>query len=74
MELRITDPELAGDLVRFFRRRGYLAVSESPGVVEVVPIRSASERANRAKMLCDLAEWTRGHPGVEAEPVDLPLS
>ena len=70
MRLRVDDPKAAADLVRFFRRREYLAVQEPPGVVEVVPITSVSERADRARTLRDLAAWRDEHPGATVASVE----
>ena len=61
------------DLVRFFRRRDYLAVEAEPGVVEVLPISGADEPADRARTLHDLDEWKAQNPGVEVEPLNGPV-
>ncbi|MBA2616376.1 MAG: hypothetical protein H0U90_11490 [Actinobacteria bacterium] len=61
------------DLVRFFRRRDYLAVEAEPGVVEVVPIDAVSEVAGRARTLLDLKAWKAEHPDVTIEPVNGPV-
>jgi hypothetical protein len=70
MQLDVSQQRGARDLVRFFRRREYLAVEHEPGIVEVVPINSVSEPADRLRTLRDLAEWTARHPGVDAGPID----
>jgi hypothetical protein len=70
MRIRIDDPPSARDLVRFLRRRDYLAVEESEGLVEAVPINSVSERADRVRTLRELSDWMAQHPGVSAEPAD----
>ncbi len=70
MRIRVEDPRTAADLVRYFRRLDYLAVEETPGVVEVVPITSTSERADRARTLRDLDAWRQENPGVDATPAD----
>ena len=69
MRIRISDPRAARDLVRFFRTRGYLAAARGPNVVEVVPIDSAGERADRARALGDLETWSEANPGIGAVPL-----
>jgi hypothetical protein len=71
MRLYVPDSQAARDLVRFFRARGYLAVADPGGEVEVVPIASRGEAADRASTLRDLAAWRADHPGVAAD-VDEP--
>jgi hypothetical protein len=68
MKLDVNESRGARDLVRFFRRREYLAVEQEPGVIEVVPIDSVSERADRSRTLRDLEEWRLNHPGIDAAP------
>jgi hypothetical protein len=70
MKLRVDEQHAAQSLVRFFRRREYLAVHEPPGTVEVVPIRSVSERADRVRTLRDLEEWRAENPGSLVRPTD----
>jgi hypothetical protein len=70
MKLQVHDQQAAENLVRFFRRRDYLAVHEPPGIVEAVPIQSVGERADRMRTLGDLAEWRAENPGVEATPIE----
>lgn len=70
MKLRVDDHQAAENLVRFFRRREYLAVHEPPGTVEVVPIRSVSEQADRALTLRDLDGWRAENPTAVVEPND----
>ncbi len=70
MRLHISDPRETRDLVRFFRRREYLAVEHERGILEVVPINSLTDRAERLRTLHDLAEWKAAYPGVEAEPLE----
>jgi len=69
MRIRLSDPRAAKDLVRFFRSRAYLAAERDPNVVEVVPINAVSQRADRARALRDLAEWSQANPGVDAVPL-----
>ncbi|HEX2111017.1 MAG TPA: hypothetical protein VHF67_05645 [Gaiellaceae bacterium] len=68
MKLRVDDHQAAESLVRFFRRRDYLAVHEPRGTVEVVPIRSVSERTDRIQTLRDLGEWRAENPGAAVRP------
>jgi hypothetical protein len=70
MKLRVDDNQTAERLVRFFRRREYLAVHEPPGTVEVVPIQSVSERDDRIRTLRELDEWRAENPGADAAPID----
>ncbi len=70
MRIRVGDPQAARDLVRFLRRRGYLAVADAEGVVEAVPIESAGEAPDRARTLRDLAEWSAATPARRPEPLD----
>ncbi len=70
MRLRVDDPSAAADLVRFFRRRDYLAVEDPPGIVEVVPITSVNERADRARTLRDLSTWREQNPGADVALAD----
>jgi hypothetical protein len=70
MKLRVDEQHAAESLVRFFRRREYLAVHEPPGTVEVVPIRSVNDRADRIRTLHDLEEWRAVNPGAVVRPSD----
>ena len=70
MRLHITDPREARGLVRFFRRREYLAVERERGILEVVPINSLSDRSDRLRTLRDLADWKAACPGVDVEPIE----
>lgn len=62
MRLHVSESAAVRDLVRFLRTRDYLAVDEGDGMVEVVPIGSVSEAADRARLLRDLDEWRTGRP------------
>jgi hypothetical protein len=66
MRIRVSDPRKSRELVRFLRGREYLAVAHHDGPVEAVPINSISERADRVRMLRDLADWMAENPGLEA--------
>ena len=72
MRFRIEDPRAAKDLVRFFRRRDYLAVQADDGSIEVVSIQSVSERGDRTRTLRDLDEWKAANPDVTVETLDGP--
>jgi hypothetical protein len=72
MKLRVDDQQAAESLVRFFRRREYLAVHEPPRSVEVVPIQAVSERADRIRTLRDLEDWRTENPGAAVTPSDGP--
>ena len=72
MLVRISDPNLIGDLVRFLRRHDYLAAQRGGATVEVAPINSVSARADRKRLRRDLAQWQSEHPDVTAEVVDGP--
>jgi hypothetical protein len=64
MRVRVSDPDLALELVEFFRARPYLAVRRGSTTVDVEPINVLSERADRARVVRLLDEWAEGHPGV----------
>ena len=70
MRVKVSDRRAARALVRFPRGRNYLAVEESPGVVDVMPINSVSQRTDRARTLGDLDAWMTENPGLEARPLD----
>jgi hypothetical protein len=67
MLLRISDPRLPDDLVRFLRRHDYLAVKKERDTIEAVPINTVSERADRKRLRRDLSQWRAEHPGIEVE-------
>ncbi len=67
MLVRITDPHLVGDLVRFLRGHEYLAVQNGRDTVEVAPINSVSARSDRTRLRRLLDEWQAEHPGATAE-------
>jgi hypothetical protein len=71
MRFQIDDRRGASDLVRFFRRRGYLAADVGDHV-EIVAIESAGELADRARTLRDLGEWKAAHPEARVEPLEGP--
>ena len=72
MRFRIDDPRGAKDLVRFFRRRGYVAAEVGERTIEVAPIQSVDARGDRARTLRDLKEWKAEHPGAAVEPLEGP--
>jgi hypothetical protein len=65
MRVRLSDPALTRQLIRYLRARHYLAVTED-GAVTAVPINAVSERADVARFKRDLAEWQAEYPGVLA--------
>lgn len=67
MRVRISDPSLATDLIEFFRRNAFLAVQETPDTIDVLPINTVSERADRLRIGRYLEAWLADHPGVVAE-------
>ena len=67
MLIRVSDPSLTGDLVRFLRGHDYLAVQKGRDTVEAAPINSVSARADRKRLRRELDEWLSGHPGASAE-------
>ena len=70
MRVRVSDPTLTRDLIRFLRRHDYLAIEEEePEFIEAVPINSVSARADRNRLRRHLDEWQAEHPGVMAEPL-----
>ncbi len=72
MRFRIDDSRGASDLVRYFRRRGYLAAEVGAGEVEIVPIESMGDPADRARTLRDLTVWKGEHPEVRVDPLEGP--
>jgi hypothetical protein len=72
MRFRIDDSRGAKDLVRFFRRRGYLAAEVGDRTVEVAPIQSIGVRGDRARTLRDLEAWRAEHPEAAVESLDGP--
>jgi hypothetical protein len=65
LKIHVRDAEAARNLVRFFRARDYLAVADLTGVVDVAPIATEGEEADRERTLRDLAAWCADHRGVE---------
>ena len=70
MPVRISDPSLAPNLVEFFRRNAFLAVQETEGTIDVLPIHARSEESDRVKIGRYVEAWLADHPGVAAELVD----
>ena len=70
MRVRISDPDLAPELVEFFRARPFLAVRRGSWTIDVEPINVVSERADRGRVLRLLDEWAEDHPGVVARLAD----
>jgi hypothetical protein len=68
MHIRVDDRSRCRELVRYFRRSGFLAVERDPGVVEVVPIDARDEERDRRRTLAALAVWTRETRGGGATP------
>ena len=72
MRFQVDDATRARDLVRFFRRQGYLAVASDDGTVDAMPIDAVSEHADRARTLRDLGVWQAEHPDVTVRPLEGP--
>lgn len=72
MRFRIDDSRGARDLVRYFRRRGYLAAEVGDGEVDIVPIESGGDLADRARTLRDLKVWKDENPDVRVDPLEGP--
>ncbi len=70
MLVRVSDPNLSGDLVRFLRRQDYLAVQKGRDIVEAAPINSVSARADRNRLRRELNEWLAEHPEAKAEVLE----
>ena len=66
MRVRLSDPDLASELLEFFRARSFLAVRRGSTTLDVEPMNALSERGDRARVIRLLDEWAEGHPGVEA--------
>jgi hypothetical protein len=66
MRVRLSDPSLHADLVRYLRSHAYLAAAEH-GAVTAVPINAVSERGDRARFERDLETWLARHADVIAE-------
>ena len=67
MRVRLSDPSVTPDLVRFLRERDFLAVEEERAIVGVAPIDAISPRADRVRVKRALNEWRARHPEVEIE-------
>ena len=67
MRVRLSDPALNRDLIRYLREGGYLAIEEDE-VVTAVLIISGSPSADRASFVRgELETWRAFHAGVEVE-------
>ena len=74
MRFQVDDPRRAKELVRFFRRQGYLAVASDDGAVDAMPIDAVDDRTDRARTLRDLGLWQAEHPDVTVRPLEGPAS
>ncbi len=67
MRLRINDPLLTDQLVRFLRSQDCLAVKRGPRDVEVIPIDAVSKRSDRAQVQRYVDLWLGANPGATIE-------
>ena len=70
MEIEVSDPRAARDLVRFLRGRGHLAVERRRGVVEAVPIDAAGREADRLRTLREVEQWAAERGDLRVRPLD----
>jgi hypothetical protein len=67
MRVRVLDPRLTDDLVRFLSGNDCLAVKRGRDTVDVAPIAAVSERYDRRTIEGYVREWTESGGGGEAE-------
>ena len=65
MEVRISYPELALDLLEFVRERPFFAVRRGSTAIDVVSAEGVGEETDRAAVVALVDEWAESHPGVE---------
>ena len=70
MQIRLTDPSLADDLLDFLRRVGCLAVRVDRRVIDAQLLNSVSERYDRQELNAYMKVWLVMHPEVEVEVSD----
>jgi hypothetical protein len=70
MLVRISDPELAADLLAFFRRNAFLAAQEGRNTIDVLPINTVSERSDRLRIRRYLEAWLADNPGVVGDVLE----
>ena len=70
MLIEVSDREAARELVRFLRRRHYLAVDRGEGLIETVPIDATDPRADRVRTLRDVEAWAADHGGLTVRPLE----
>ena len=66
MRLRVDDTQ-TGSLAQFFQERDCLAVRRAHGIVEVAPLITLSESADRRRVIDLLDEWRQSNPDVKVE-------
>jgi hypothetical protein len=70
MLIRVSDPELAGDLREHFRRSGFTAKPKGGGMLEVARPDAPEEAQERREVEIHLRVWLASHPEAYAEMVD----
>jgi hypothetical protein len=71
MKIRVNDPSLVDDLLRYLHGREYLAEQEGSDTVEASPRpRSLRSDAAREELDRDLRSWEAEHPQAEVELLD----
>ena len=70
MRIEVTDREAARELVRFLRRRHYLAVDRGGAIVETVPIDASDPRVDRVRTLRDVEAWAADRGGLAVRPLE----
>ena len=70
VRLRLSDPELLGDLLAFFRRRESSAERVGPDLVEVEILHTLDERQGQLELDLYLRVWQALHPEGRVEVVD----
>jgi hypothetical protein len=67
MRVRISDGGRASELVAFFRARDFLAVKRSRTLLEVSPLVTLSDGADRGRVVRVLDEWEAANPEAAAD-------
>lgn len=71
MRLRISRPDLAGDLLRFLQQRVDVVAAEvAHGELEISLLGSRREPFNQLELDARIDAWRQSHPDTEVEFVD----
>jgi len=69
VRLRLSDPALADDLVRFFRKRESSAGLVADDIVEVVILHTLGDRQGRMELDLYLGVFEALHPNAQVEVI-----